>query len=65
MRLTIEEMRRHVADDLYDTVTNDRRMRSVLVDQTVDRMSDDEIREAYEDAGLGESIDNQEVNQGD
>ena len=57
MELTVEEMRRHVADDLYDTVTNNRRMRSALVDQAVARMSDEEIRKAYEDAGLGETID--------
>lgn len=55
--LTIKEMRKAVADDLYDTLTNDSRYRSSIATEIVAQKSDLEVRQMYSEAGLGESID--------
>ena len=57
MKLTIQEMRKAVADDLYDTVTNCHRSRSAMVDDVVAAMSDEDVVRAFHNAELGESID--------
>lgn len=54
---TIKEIRKAVADDLYDTLTNNRNFRSRAANDIVSRMSDDEARQAYSDAGLDEDDD--------
>ena len=56
----LNQMRNAVADDLYHNVTNDSRARSALVDAHVNAMTDDEVMQAYADAELGESIDDDE-----
>lgn len=54
MRASIEEMRKEVGDDLYETASSDRDVRSSLVNEHVDRLSDAEVRQAWVDAGLDE-----------
>jgi hypothetical protein len=50
---SIEDLRKSVADDLYDTVTNDRNARSGMVDEYVGRHDDAEVYQMYLDADLG------------
>ena len=53
-------MRKEVADDLYDDVTNDRKARSALVDSYVATKTDEEIRQMWIDAGLGSDNEDEE-----
>ena len=53
----INEMREAVGDDLYDSVTNDRRTRSWLVDEFIKTKTDEEIEQMYHDAGLDDNLD--------
>ena len=53
-------MRKEVADDLYDDVTNDREARSALVDSYVATKTDEEIHQMWIDAGLGSDNEDEE-----
>lgn len=52
--LTINDKRHAVAEDLYQSVTEDCGARSSLVDNYIDTKTDEEIEQMYLDAELGE-----------
>jgi hypothetical protein len=56
---TITEMRKALADDIYDSLTNDRTYRSCVADRIVKDMDDTQVIQAYEDAELGSSVDDE------
>lgn len=57
---SIETIRKEVGDDLYDSATNDRDTRSWLVDRYVASLSDEEVTQAWRDAGLDERYDEED-----
>ena len=56
----ITQMRKEVADNLYDDTTNNWKTRSALVDYYVATKTDEEIRQMWIDAGLGGDNEDEE-----